>query len=462
MRSSALGIILCLLVQPSMEESGDFPETDYDEEVEGEARMAFQCFTKFRINNTTVFCTATNITADNRQPVRFKLCTTSQCETKGQHEAININPVFQDVSICMMWIRNTSCQNYSVNKNALPDPPLNLFINYNNETEEYVFNIETSYRNSEYLKDKLRHEIVLRTEREEWPECENKTYRIAIYKRCFDTTTSDLLILKRNLEYSTKYEARVRSKTYGGYFAGPWSQWSKTVVFETDTVKNKTEGDFLLVILSTVIVLVLLFVAVLIAVFWKRSIKPLVWPEIPDHKTTLEKLCKKPKKDLHMSFNPDYFENMPINKVDYMKALVRTEDSLQFSTTDIPVEKPLKANACNNISSPGEGSRTVITTTTRDDLSDHVNGTETLGDNSMENPNANVLPSCASVSECTPSNDGCTVMSGPGAGTAPMCPDNVKQPNNGLKVLCWEEIYIAMSAFKTPNAAVKQVPHNRF
>ncbi|XP_075040462.1 interleukin-7 receptor subunit alpha [Mixophyes fleayi] len=470
MHISALGIIF-LLVHASMEQSGDSNETHIDEETEGEVGMEFQCFTKLRIGDIKVFCN-TNIPSENRSDILFKFRKNEKSPwvTQKENGTFTVNSGLPTVNICMWKLRSYSaCKEYNIFKNAIPEPPENLFINYNYNSEEYIFDIKSAYTGHEYLTDKLIHEVVLRDEAEEWPDCEEQKHETGIPKVCFKTS-NDLWVSKRNLNYSTKYEARVRSKPGGNFFDGPWSAWSRTVHFETETeikttvepVTEESEGDLFVIILSTTIVLFLVTIAILLTVFWKRSIKPLVWPEIPDHKSTLEKLCKKPKKDLHISFNPDYFENMPIHKVDYMKAVVRTEDNVQFSTTDIHIEKPIDADDGNNTPSPAEGSRRDFTTTTIHteqcgDLSNHANASETLGDNTLENAVNSVndaLTSSANVPDnCTPSNDSCPVMSGPGTG--PMCSATVKQSNNGLKVLCWEDIYIAMSAFKTPSTAVK-------
>ncbi|XP_064497356.1 interleukin-7 receptor subunit alpha [Pseudopipra pipra] len=60
-------------------------------------------------------------------------------------------------------------------------------------------------------------------------------------------------------------------------------------------------------------------------------IKPAVWPNLPDHKKTLEKLCKKPKNNFDISFNPESFGYVHIHKVDGIQAKAELENFLQPS-----------------------------------------------------------------------------------------------------------------------------------
>ncbi|KAF3828581.1 hypothetical protein GH733_004571 [Mirounga leonina] len=61
-------------------------------------------------------------------------------------------------------------------------------------------------------------------------------------------------------------------------------------------------------------------------------IKPIVWPSLPDHKKTLEQLCKKPKKNLNVSFNPESFLDCQIHKVDGIQARDEAESFLQHTS----------------------------------------------------------------------------------------------------------------------------------
>lgn len=65
------------------------------------------------------------------------------------------------------------------------------------------------------------------------------------------------------------------------------------------------------------------------SVLWKKRIKPVLWPNLPDHKKTLEQLCKKPKRTLDVSFNPESFLDCQIHKVDGIQARNEAEVFLQ-------------------------------------------------------------------------------------------------------------------------------------
>lgn len=70
-------------------------------------------------------------------------------------------------------------------------------------------------------------------------------------------------------------------------------------------------------------------IIILAGVLWKKRIKPVLWPNLPDHKKTLEQLCKKPKKNLNASFNPESFLDCQIHKVDGIQDRNEAEVFLQ-------------------------------------------------------------------------------------------------------------------------------------
>lgn len=147
-----------------------------------------------------------------------------------------------------------------------------------------------------------------------------------------------------------------------------------------------------------------------------------------------------------------------------MKAQVRTEDNFQVSATDTQLEKQLDTNGGNNISSPAVGVKESFSLMSHsgqcNEPSDHMAANETREIDSLEKPAhfENVLlPSTDSSSKCIIPNDSPET---PGGGTEnfPAYSYSVTQPNNGPSGICWEDIsmYIAMSAFKTPNSTIKQ------
>ncbi|XP_073477210.1 interleukin-7 receptor subunit alpha isoform X1 [Aquarana catesbeiana] len=529
---SAVGV-LCLLVGSSLGQSGDSTDTPDDDDLEREMKTSgnFECFSKLRLHETTFTCIVTERPYGTTDITYFNICIDKDCVKRKENETFKIDGGKYILRACIRG----NCRNYNIYKIAIPDPP-SLSICYNNQSEEYIFNITAPYKGNEYLKDKLIHEVVIREEGAHWPICGNGRSH-GRYKMCWRNT--HIQVPKRNLEYSTTYEARVRSKPTGDFFDGSWSDWSEIVHFVTiESKENDNEDlvcifrvsetppappqtvecftspapphnpallqsqrplatsqtgnrltstadgtqdlrpsysqtqpgeegfeDFLVVILCCcAVVVIFILVIVLTKLFWKDRIKPFIWPELPDHKNALEKLCISPTKYIHISFNPDYFDNYNINKVDYMKAQVRTEDNLQVSTTDTELEKQLDTNGGNNFSSPAMGVKESSSLMSHSgqcsEPSDHMAANGTREINSLEKP-ANfenvLLPSTNSSSKCIIPNDSPET---PEAGTEnfPAYSYSVKQPNNALRGICWEDIsmYIAMSAFKTPNSTIKQ------
>lgn len=167
---------------------------------------------------------------------------------------------------------------------------------------------------------------------------------------------------------------------------------------------------------------------------------------------------------IEISFNPDFFDNYHINKVDYMKTHVRTEED---SATGTQLENKLDSHGCTNTSSSAVVSQLPDALLSHggqcNEPSDPMAANGTHEHNLLEkptNPENIFLPSNDCSFTCIPPNES------PGTPEVGMenfpaysCP--VKQPNNGLRELCWEDIsmYIAMSAFKTPSSAIKQ-SHN--
>ncbi|KAG8599076.1 hypothetical protein GDO81_002869, partial [Engystomops pustulosus] len=196
------------------------------------------------------------------------------------------------------------------------------------------------------------------------------------------------------------------------------------------------------VALSISLTLFLLVFVIIIAVFWKSRIKPILWPEIPDHKKTLEKLCNKPKQNLHISFNPAYYEITPIHKIDYIKAQVIPEDHHEMGPPESCMEKSV-FNTCSTPPCPAEGSRGPTT--------DANNMGPDLADNGQNALEEQIIS--ATMALLPGDGEKCNASSG-------IMSVAIKHPGHGLKGLCWEDIYIAMSAFKTPGNAVKQVPKN--
>ncbi|XP_040276913.1 interleukin-7 receptor subunit alpha isoform X2 [Bufo bufo] len=448
MHASSLALLCLLLLHSSLQQSGDFPgEADYeDHELEAD----FACFSKILMSNVRLLCNVTKLplTAQN---ITFEVGGKSKTWSENKHVEFSLLHL-KEYKVCMVW-EKPHCKNIYMPKIAIPDSPFNVTISYDKTSEEFLFQIALRYGRLEYLvKNTMYHEIVLRKEGTPWP--------------CFKTTDDLFYVSRRNLEYSTTYEARVRSIPTGDFFDGFWSPWSEVTTFQTEMDKGdqtstkgdqtstkgdqtSTKGDQTSTIqmaLSISIPFFLLIKVILIAVFWKSRIKPFIWPEIPNHKKTLEKFCNKPKQNLHISFNPDYYENIPIHKIDYIKAKEIPEDFHEIGTRTSSMEK-LSVHTGNTLLPPAEGSRGPSTNNTGQCTNPGENA-------SLDPPNSGfvtLLPGEGVFEKCNPSNGSNGIMSG-----------SAKHSGNGLTGLCWEDIYIAMSAFKTPSNAVKQVPKNAF
>ncbi|NXY88541.1 IL7RA protein, partial [Alcedo cyanopectus] len=141
-------------------------------------------------------------------------------------------------------------------------------------------------------------------------------------------------LLGKNLENDALYDVKVRSQPNGDYFKGMWSEWSTSKSFRTtrDQQSSDNYSSMLMVILSILGFMLSILMVILIVTFWENRIKPSVWPNLPDHKKTLEQLCKKPKNNFDISFNPESFGYVHIHKVDGIQEKAELENFLQPST----------------------------------------------------------------------------------------------------------------------------------
>lgn len=152
------------------------------------------------------------------------------------------------------------------------------------------------------------------------------------------------------------YEIKVRSIPHHNYFKGFWSEWSPSSTFETPEPKNQGGWD---PVLPSVIILSLFSMVLLVIlahVLWEKRIKPVIWPSLPDHKKTLEQLCKKPKKNLNVSFNPESFLDCQIHEVNGIQARDEVESFLQNDLPPQPeeLEKQGHTAAVHSANRPSE------------------------------------------------------------------------------------------------------------
>ncbi|XP_053143875.1 interleukin-7 receptor subunit alpha [Hemicordylus capensis] len=204
------------------------------------------------------------------------------------------------------------CQELNATDIIKPEAPFGLKITYQEATNEYLVKFSTPHVPISYLANKLIHEIAYRQENKTW-----------------DTTVQvDYLELKlqgKDLEPDTTYEIKVRSKPNGQRFHGIWSDWSLSAFIKTQARKpdviNYGEQDLSMMVAFILGFIVLLLIISLVPIFWKNRIKPIVWPALPNHDKTLDKLCNKLKKNSDLScFDPESLGYAHIHTVNSIQA----------------------------------------------------------------------------------------------------------------------------------------------
>nr|XP_033788827.1 interleukin-7 receptor subunit alpha isoform X2 [Geotrypetes seraphini] len=215
----------------------------------------------------------------------------------------------------MLLPLKTHCKIYEPVKIAHPYAPFNVTVTYLEKGKEYLITYNITYSSNDYLHDNLEHQIAYRVENDNW---EYKNIEFLQIK-----------LLEQELKPGAKYEVKVRSKPNGKYFNGTWSDWSSSEHFKT-SVHQKANFQMALLLPIGACFLIGIMV-ILVITFWEKRIKSIVWAEIPDHKSTLEKLCKKTKTDLDISFDPKCFLDVNVHKIDAIQSKTEPEHLLNTS-----------------------------------------------------------------------------------------------------------------------------------
>ncbi|KAL1783577.1 sperm flagellar protein 2, partial [Sigmodon hispidus] len=227
-------------------------------------------------------------------------------------------------TICVkLGEENLICKYVNIAKIVKPEAPFGLEVVHRKEANDFLVTFNTSHSKKKYVKH-LMHDMAYRPERGE----NNWTH--------VNLSNTRTTILERKLQPKAVYEIKVRSIPDSKYYKGFWSEWSQSSTFETpssllETPDPRSSGRWdpvlpSISILSFFSVVLLVFLA---CVLWKKRIKPIVWPSLPDHKKTLEQLCKKPKKNLNVSFNPESFLDCQIHEVNNIQSRDEVESFLQ-------------------------------------------------------------------------------------------------------------------------------------
>ncbi|OCT98788.1 hypothetical protein XELAEV_18011022mg, partial [Xenopus laevis] len=445
-----------------------------DEEVDAETNVDFSCFTKLRISKSSfLICNVTTQRPQNSWQYQLRVCQVdnsaniSKCIDMKKEQGVYFVPSPMDTyNVCLTKPgMNDSCRYYQAKDIVQPDTPTNINAIYDKPEREYRISYE--YNDPEYLAKNLLFQISLRRENVEWPECDSSP-SAATGPKCTKTTLNSVNIPERNLASSATYEVRVRVQPNGDFYSGPWSPWSETASFNTGFIKNLPTATgvktpvMILVVLSFCLCLAGFFI---ITLFWKSRIKPIVWPEIPNHKITLEKICKKPRERHHITFNPSLFEDIPINKVDDIKAKEHEDDCFSAS-------HKVKNITCSKQDGKGEENRILLDNRGQLPYVD-IEALSRFG-SVLHNGLVNITVSNGMHSNCLQGTTTLTQnVSSPSCGGFFF---NKNEPSNPLTMLSFglpnyvneekptmslyrEEAYISMSAFKTPGSIVAANAH---
>ncbi|KAM7231295.1 hypothetical protein CapIbe_017740 [Capra ibex] len=383
--SRALGMLFYLLQAVSGEsgyaENGDFDDTELDD-------YSFSCYSQLEVDGLQHLLTCTFDDSDiNSTNLELEICGALL-----DVYCLNFNKLQEryflktkkflligDSKICVkLEKKNMTCRKVNIVKIVKPEAPFDIRVIYREGANDFVVTFNTSHLQKKYVKV-LIHEVAYRQEKNE-----NNWMRVNL-------TSTKLTLLQRKLQPNAMYEIKVRSIPYANYFEGFWSEWSPSFHFRTPEtngtgnrplhqmktadlqnidprligtrrlmmltphylITNRSEecpqADHALLfeyykishspiqgetdpVLLTISILSFFSVALMVTlacVLWKKRIKPIIWPSLPDHKKTLEQLCKKPKKNLNVSFNPESFLDCQIHKVDGIQARDEAEGFLQ-------------------------------------------------------------------------------------------------------------------------------------
>ncbi|XP_006156391.1 interleukin-7 receptor subunit alpha [Tupaia chinensis] len=320
---TAFGMVFYLLQAVSGEsgyaQNGDLEDAEPDD-------YSFSCYSQLEVNGPQHTLTCAFDDPDvNSTNLDFEICKNLvgvECLhlSKLQDRYFLRTKKFLlvgDSKICVkLGDKKITCKNINIVEIVKPEAPFDVKVMYHEEAKEFVVTFNTSHSQKSYLTIKdLIHDVAYRQEKDE----DNWMHK--------NLSNTKLTLLQRKLQPDAMYEIKVRSIPTD-YFKGFWSEWSPSYHFRT----SESKGEWMDPVVLTISILSFLSMALLVilaCVLWKKRIKPIVWPSLPDHKKTLEQLCKKPKKNLNVSFNPESFLDCQIHKVDGIQARDETEGFLQ-------------------------------------------------------------------------------------------------------------------------------------
>ncbi|NXP08007.1 IL7RA protein, partial [Thinocorus orbignyianus] len=323
--------IFALFLHTALGESGctsaDGDGTFGDDEPDN---FDINCFSQleFKDSYSSLTCNFTELPPHNTNNT-LALCTKEDgdylCFNMEKQEDVyflQFTDILSNKDICMnSETTRRVCRSLVVTDIVKPEVPFDINITYQKEANEYLIHYSTPHSWKKYLKDKLIHQIAFRQKESAWKTIKSPYLQVKL--------------LGKNLENDASYEVKVRSQPNGDYFKGMWSEWSASKSFRTAREQHSTEtyNSVVVVVLSILGFVLAVVMIALVVIFWENRIKPAVWPNLPDHKKTLEQLCKKPKNNFDISFNAESFGYVHIHRVDGIQAKAELENFLQPSTT---------------------------------------------------------------------------------------------------------------------------------
>ncbi|XP_004605606.1 interleukin-7 receptor subunit alpha [Sorex araneus] len=321
-RGITFGVFFYLLQRTSGQsgyaQNGDFEDAEQDD-------YSFSCYSQLEVNGSKHTLTCMFDDPDiNSTNLKFEICgalldvdcldlhklqDTYFLETKSFL-------LIGESKICVKLRRkNIICRQVSITHIVKPEAPFDIKVTYREEANDFEVTFNTTHLKKTYV-NKLIHEVAYRQEKKEndWKHV--------------NLTITKLTLLQRTLQPDAVYEIKVRSLPLE-YFEGFWSEWSPSYHFRTPETYNPGEINPVLVTISVLGFFSVALMVILAGLLWKKRIKPVLWPSLPDHKKTLEQLCKKPIKNLNVSFNPESFLDCQIHKVDGIQDRKEAEVFLQ-------------------------------------------------------------------------------------------------------------------------------------
>ncbi|XP_045296362.1 interleukin-7 receptor subunit alpha [Leopardus geoffroyi] len=340
---TAFGMVFYLLQVVSGEsgyaQNGDFDDAELDD-------YPFSCYSQLEVDGSQHLLTCTFDDPDvNSTNLEFEICGALldvKCLTFNKMQEMYFIRtkkflLIGDSEICVkLKGKKITCRKMNVVKIVKPEAPFDIRVIYREGANDFLVTFNTSHLQKKYVKE-LLHEVAYRQEKHE-----NDWMHVNL-------SSTKLALLQRKLQPDAMYEIKVRSIPNHDYFEGFWSEWSPSFHFRTPEITGRM--DPILLTISILSFFSVSLMVILACALWKKRIKPIVWPSLPDHKKTLEQLCKKPKKNLNVSFNPESFLDCQIHKVDGIQAKDEAEGFLQDTSLPQPEESE-KQRLVGGVQSP--------------------------------------------------------------------------------------------------------------